>query len=215
MFLCCPPSLFWVARGYYRLRVPSQDDQTPIAQGAPFPTRPQEQSRRSARGREVGVRGERGVRGRAGEVVQNDPCNAKAPSPARHRGPCLSLARSPADSLEKSGSQPAERGKWKFATPVPTPITSTNPDARSAGDLTRAKPCQPQSAPSPSAPAVPGAARHGSSNSLRPGCAHPSNCREAPCTAAGQRGGRVTGKKAEQAASEALTAVRKAPPPLL
>lgn len=71
---------------------------------------------------------------------------------------------------------------------VPTPITTADPDARSAGDLTRALPApsgsQPERASSPRAQRGTGA------SALRPGCAHPSNCRGAPCTAAGQRGGK-------------------------
>ena len=59
-----------------------------------------------------------GVRGGWGErLFKMIPAMRKAPSPAR-RGPCQQvwLARQPIH-LEKSGSQPAERGKWKFATP--------------------------------------------------------------------------------------------------
>ena len=154
--------------------------------------------------------------GRGGEVVQNDPCNAKGAQPGSPRPLPAGLARSPADS-PREVRQPTSRAReMEVCDPeVPTPITTTDPDARSAGDLTRAGPCQPQAAPSQSAPAVPGRSAAPKPAPCARGALIPATVAGRPALLRGKGEGRVTGKKAEQAAREALTAVRKAPPPLL
>lgn len=119
-----------------------------------------------------------GGRGGGGVVLlRMSPAMRKAPSLAC-RGPCrqVSLARQPIHlqkEREVSDSGP------------PTPTTTTDPNVGRL-QATRYGPCKPQAAPTPSAPAVPG---RSTAPGQGPWCALPCNCRGAPCTAAGQRGG--------------------------
>lgn len=184
--LCCRPPQSWAAS----VRLPAQ---------CPPPRRWRHQGHKRQEA-EPGKR--RGWRFRMISAMR------KAPSPPR-RGPCrqVCLARQPIH-LQKSGSHPERRGKGKFPTPRHPPPSLPLIQTQSAGDSTRA--LQAPSRSQPERASSPWAQR--GTRARAPAALFPATVagRLAPLQGKGE--GRMTGKKAEQAAWEALTFVRKAPP---
>ena len=118
-------------------------------------------------------------------AVQNDLCNAKGAQPASPRPLPAGLPRSPAHPPAEVGQPPREARERKVPDPeAPTPIATTDPNAV-CGRLNTG-PASPKPLATGARRQSLGSARH---QSKGPGCALPSNCRGAPRTAAGQRGG--------------------------
>lgn len=111
------------------------------------------------------------------------PAMRKAPGPAR-RGPCRKvwLALQPL-RLARSGRHPEGRGEGSPRPPPPPPPPPPRMQTRGAG-AAAGRPCKPRAAPA-RAPGGPWAALH----QPGPACAPLCDCRGAPGTAAGQRGG--------------------------
>lgn len=123
---------------------------------------------------------ERGRQGEGGTGGETEPCNAKGSQPGLPRLLPEGLACSPAHSHVQVRQLP--RGAREREVPDPPPPLQN----RGVGGRVYMGPASPKRLP-PRAPRQSvGAAPH---QDKGPGCALPCNCRGAPCTAVGQRGG--------------------------